>query len=44
VARELDRYRCTCPSSYQPCKHVVALALLAERGHVPEAPCPFDTP
>jgi uncharacterized protein (TIGR02996 family) len=43
VARDLDRYRCTCPSSYQPCKHVVALALLAERGHVPEAPCPFAT-
>jgi len=43
VARDLDRYKCTCPSSYQPCKHVVALALLAERGHVPEAPCPFET-
>jgi uncharacterized protein (TIGR02996 family) len=26
---DLARYNCTCPSRYQPCKHVVALALRA---------------
>jgi len=38
VARDLDDYGCTCPSSYQPCKHVVALALVAERTPLAEAP------
>ncbi len=33
VTRDLSRYGCTCPSDYQPCKHVVALALVdAEHG------------
>lgn len=38
VSADLERYGCTCPSSIQPCKHVVALALLAERTALPEAP------
>jgi uncharacterized protein (TIGR02996 family) len=38
VTRDLRRYGCSCPSSIQPCKHVVALALLAERGELAEAP------
>jgi hypothetical protein len=38
VSADLDRYGCSCPSSYQPCKHVVALALLAERTTVRAAP------
>jgi uncharacterized protein (TIGR02996 family) len=36
ITRDLGQYGCTCPSSYQPCKHVIALALLAERGHIPD--------
>jgi uncharacterized protein (TIGR02996 family) len=31
VTADLQRYGCSCPSSIQPCKHVVALALIAER-------------
>jgi uncharacterized protein (TIGR02996 family) len=31
VSTDLQRYGCSCPSSIQPCKHVVALALVAER-------------
>jgi len=38
VSADLVRYGCSCPSSYQPCKHVVALALLAERTTLREAP------
>jgi hypothetical protein len=38
VTADLQRYGCTCPSSIQPCKHVVALALLAERTGLPPAP------
>jgi hypothetical protein len=38
VDAELARYGCTCPSSIQPCKHVVALALVAERMPLAEAP------
>ena len=38
VSADLVRYGCSCPSSYQPCKHVVALALLAERTKLREAP------
>jgi uncharacterized protein (TIGR02996 family) len=38
VSADLQRYGCTCPSSIQPCKHVVALALVAERTALPEAP------
>jgi uncharacterized protein (TIGR02996 family) len=37
ITRDLGAFGCTCPSSYQPCKHVIALALLAERGQIPEA-------
>ena len=32
------RRRCSCPSSIQPCKHVVALALIAERHGLGERP------
>jgi uncharacterized Zn finger protein len=38
VTADLSRYGCSCPSSIQPCKHVVALALVAERTGLPEAP------
>ena len=38
VAADLSRYGCSCPSSIQPCKHVVALALVAERTALPTAP------
>jgi uncharacterized Zn finger protein len=38
VSADLERYGCTCPSGIQPCKHVVALALVAERSRLPEAP------
>lgn len=38
VTADLERYGCTCPSSIQPCKHVVALALVAERTALPAAP------
>ncbi|MDQ3338403.1 MAG: hypothetical protein M4D80_24825 [Myxococcota bacterium] len=36
VTADLSRYGCSCPSSIQPCKHVVALALVAERSTLPE--------
>lgn len=38
VTADLQRYGCSCPSSIRPCKHVVALALVAERAGLPEAP------
>jgi uncharacterized protein (TIGR02996 family) len=38
VTADLGRYGCSCPSSIQPCKHVVALALVAERTALPPAP------
>jgi hypothetical protein len=38
VVRDLSEFGCTCPSSYQPCKHVIALALIAERTSLPEGP------
>ncbi len=38
VTRELDAYGCTCPSSIQPCKHVVALALVARKLELAERP------
>jgi uncharacterized protein (TIGR02996 family) len=38
ISRDLKRYGCSCPSSYQPCKHVVALALVAEKTELPEKP------
>jgi uncharacterized protein (TIGR02996 family) len=38
VSADLGRYGCSCPSSIQPCKHVVALALLAERTTLRPAP------
>ncbi len=37
VTADLQRFGCTCPSSIQPCKHVVALALIAERTGLPPA-------
>ena len=37
ISTDLERYGCSCPSSYQPCKHVVALALIAERSPLPTA-------
>ena len=37
ISEDLTRYGCTCPSSIQPCKHVVALALVAARTELPEA-------
>ena len=38
ISSDLSRYGCSCPSSIQPCKHVVALALIAERTGLPPAP------
>ena len=38
ITTDLRRYGCTCPSSIQPCKHVVALALVAERSPLRAAP------
>jgi uncharacterized protein (TIGR02996 family) len=38
VTADLEWYGCSCPSRYQPCKHVVALALLAERTPLANAP------
>jgi uncharacterized protein (TIGR02996 family) len=38
ITTDLQRYGCTCPSSIQPCKHVVALALVAERTPLRTAP------
>jgi uncharacterized protein (TIGR02996 family) len=38
VSTDLTRYACTCPSSIQPCKHVVALALVAERSTLRATP------
>lgn len=36
-----DRYACTCPSRYQPCKHVLALRARAQRSEIPEQPSPL---
>jgi uncharacterized protein (TIGR02996 family) len=38
ISADLSRYGCSCPSSIQPCKHVVALALVAERTPLSPAP------
>ncbi len=38
VTRGLDAYGCSCPSSIRPCKHVVALALVARSVELPERP------
>ena len=38
VAADLSRFGCSCPSELQPCKHVVALALVAERTPLLPAP------
>ncbi len=41
ITRNLLRHRCSCQGSdpsAEPCKHVVALALMAEAGELPEAP------
>ncbi len=37
------RFGCTCPSRYQPCKHVVALALLAQRTEIPQQTAQLTT-
>ncbi len=31
ISKDLARFACSCPSSIQPCKHVIALALVDER-------------
>jgi uncharacterized protein (TIGR02996 family) len=38
VAADLSRYGCSCPSTIRPCKHVIALALVAERTGLSPAP------
>jgi len=38
IAADLSRYGCSCPSTIQPCKHVIALALVAERTPLSPAP------
>ena len=38
IAADLSRYGCTCPSTIQPCEHVVALALISERTGLRAAP------
>ena len=38
IAGDLSRYGCSCPSTIQPCKHVIALALIAERTPLSPAP------
>lgn len=43
VRKDLSDYGCTCPSSAQPCKHVVALALIAAEIALPKEPCPSTT-
>jgi len=40
ISIDLQRYACTCPSSIQPCKHVVALTIVAERHGLPRAADP----
>ena len=40
VTADLSRYGCSCPSSIQPCKHVVALALVAERTQLKQSASP----
>jgi hypothetical protein len=36
-----DRFGCTCPSRYQPCKHVLALRARAQSSEIPEQPSPL---
>jgi uncharacterized protein (TIGR02996 family) len=42
VQRDLRGFRCSCPSSIQPCKHVVALLLIDEQSPLPHLSAPFD--
>jgi hypothetical protein len=42
VSTDLGTWGCSCPSRYQPCKHVVALALVAERTQLSQTPSPFE--
>ncbi len=42
VSRDLSSYQCSCPSSYQPCKHVVALALMGHGSKLRSAPKPSE--
>jgi uncharacterized protein (TIGR02996 family) len=38
ISADLARYGCSCAGSARPCKHVIALALIAERTPLPAAP------
>jgi uncharacterized protein (TIGR02996 family) len=38
ITSDLSRHGCSCPSEIRPCKHVIALALIAERTPLPAAP------
>lgn len=42
VTGDLKHYGCSCPSSVQPCKHVVALLLIADERPPRALPAPFD--
>ncbi|MFT3700064.1 MAG: TIGR02996 domain-containing protein [Kofleriaceae bacterium] len=41
ISKDLTRFACTCPSSIQPCKHVVALALVDERSPLRKLPVEY---
>ena len=42
LSSNLAEYGCSCPSPDDPCKHVVALAMVAARRAIPEAAMPSD--
>jgi hypothetical protein len=41
ISKDLTRFACSCPSSIQPCKHVVALALVDERTPLRKLPVEY---
>jgi uncharacterized protein (TIGR02996 family) len=41
ISKDLSRFACSCPSSIQPCKHVVALALVDERTPLRKLPVEY---
>jgi uncharacterized protein (TIGR02996 family) len=41
ISKDLSRFACSCPSSIQPCKHVVALALVDERAPLRKLPVEY---
>jgi uncharacterized protein (TIGR02996 family) len=41
ISKDLSRFGCSCPSSIQPCKHVVALALVDERTPLRKLPVEY---